>query len=43
MIKLKLFLKSMLTHTLLTIVILVHYANNQIMELFYEYCTFIKH
>ena len=42
-IKLYLFLKSMHTHTHLTNVIFVYYANNLFMWLFYEICTFIRH
>ena len=42
-IKHNLFLKSMHTHTHLTNVIFVYYANNHFMELFYECCTFIRH
>ena len=42
-IKLNLFLKSMPTHAHLTNVMLVCYATNHFVELFYEYCSFIRH
>ena len=41
-IKLKLFLKNMQTHAHLTNVILVYYATNHFVGLFYEYCYFIR-
>ena len=42
-IKLNSFLKSMHTHTHLTNVIFVYYANNHFMGLLYEFCRFIRH
>ena len=43
MIKLNLFLKRMHTHTHLTNVIFVYYANNHFVGLFYECFTVIRH